>query len=154
MFDFIWFIRNWQWIVNTSLIILTLVVSLLSYHGRRKTVVRELLNELGDNLVTGSIKIRPTLFSYKFNKLILEFKYYQGETVGATADKHNPGQLRGWKPIPPDIRFEKSDVKTLDYVSEVSEEETGLHVKCKTTDPVECRKVADQVIRIIYASYH
>ena len=113
------------------------------------TEIREKLRDVGDVNLSSNLRVRPTLRKYKHSFLgkkyvELEFKFYIG--FGLCTNTLPP---RGWKPVCPGWGYEKIDLSRIEFVEQVSVEESGLVVKCSTIDPIHCKEVAEKIIQVM-----
>jgi len=150
-----WLQSEWKWILS---ILLPALALYFSYRVYRKQVmsskiaeIRENLRDVGDVSLSSNLKVRPTL--RKFMSPILgkkyveiEFKFY----IGSGSITINGYPPPGWMPTRPNWGYpEKIDLSKIEYAKSKTMQESGIIIKCSTTDPIKVKSIVEKIIQIM-----
>ncbi|MGM0388522.1 hypothetical protein [Natrinema limicola] len=135
---------DFKWVVNTALVLITLIISARSYKYQVNGAIRESIEQLYDLNVATNGRIKPILHSTDMvcQKTIVEFKLYTGTNYTNTAKRARPNHFDLY------MEMEKLEEEVGD-VSDIDKSEFGIEVTIKSVNPVKCRRVVEEIMEEI-----
>lgn len=147
---------------NTFLISVTIILSYQSIKFQSRTSIRESLEQL-DDVEYSSEKLKPILHKFAFRPLrghqtIVQLKYYRYSSQPATSSQSGPHLFQGTlysinrhveSEIPKDefLQAISRKLSTLDEVSDIWVEDTGIFLQYETGNSVEVRRRTETVLK-------
>lgn len=141
-----WEPSTWLTLLNTLLIVITILLGIQTTIFQRRTSLRESLEQL-DPIEFGSSYIG--VFLYEFNyipflhkSVVLKIYVRDSKTRGGG----RVGSIHDMQVTLSAIRINPDYFFSYELVEDVWSDKSGLYIRCRSLDGVKCRKVAEHVL--------
>jgi len=150
----IWIEKNWKWIVNIGLLVITILLGIRSYRFQKRTGLREAIEQLDDMAVSDLAKFKPLVHSGNLLFPPRRAKIYFQLSVDSDGQSSSiPSSASQWVDDN-DISLEL--VENLDGVSNIEIGDTtptGLIVTTSSVNEIRCRNTVMRVFGELKSQY-